>query len=89
MRPLPASLKSLQCLEVLNEHKPITKREFFHAEGIKKKQKIAWRMLSTEYDSDYFVVNAEDTEFDKNSFYIVVGTGIIHHLDLLKSYQEF
>ncbi|MEH6549049.1 MAG: class I SAM-dependent methyltransferase [Pseudomonadales bacterium] len=54
-------------------------------EGIKKaKEKIA----SSEYDADYFVMNAEDTAFEDNSFDIVVGTGIIHHLDLVKSYQE-
>lgn len=54
-------------------------------EGINKAKE---RIANTEYDADYFVMNAENTEFDEGSFDIVVGTGIIHHLDLLKSYQE-
>ncbi len=54
-------------------------------EGIK----IAKEAISkTEYDADYFVMDAEETDFDDNTFDIVVGTGIIHHLDVLKSYQE-
>ncbi|MFC1747152.1 class I SAM-dependent methyltransferase, partial [Candidatus Neomarinimicrobiota bacterium] len=54
-------------------------------EGIKKAKA---RVSISEYDAGYFVMNAEDTEFDDSSFDIVVGTGIIHHLDLLKSFQE-
>lgn len=54
-------------------------------EGIKKATE---RLANTEYDADYFVMNAESTEFHDGSFDIVVGTGIIHHLDLFNSYQE-
>jgi len=54
-------------------------------EGIKKAKE---RIANTEYNADYFVMNAESTEFDEGSFDIVFGIGIIHHLDLLNSYQE-
>jgi SAM-dependent methyltransferase len=40
------------------------------------------------FDADYYVMDAEDTEFDDGSFDLVVGTGILHHLDLRRSYQE-
>ena len=54
-------------------------------EGIKKaKEKI----VNTDYNADYFVMNAERTEFPDDSFDIAVGTGIIHHLNLLISYKE-
>jgi ubiquinone/menaquinone biosynthesis C-methylase UbiE len=46
------------------------------------------RLKNTKYDADYFVMNAENTGFNDSSFDIVVGTGIIHHLDILHSYQE-
>lgn len=45
-------------------------------------------IAESEYDVDYFVMDAENTDFHDNSFDIIVGTGIIHHLDILKSYQE-
>lgn len=53
--------------------------------GIKKAKE---RIENTEYDADYFVMNAEGTGFRDDSFDIVVGTGIIHHLDLSNLYQE-
>ncbi len=54
-------------------------------EGIKKaKDKIS----KTNYSANYFVRDAENTNFDDSSFDVVVGSGIIHHLDLLKSYKE-
>jgi len=46
------------------------------------------RIENTSYEADYFVMDAEDTDFDDDSFDIVVGTGIIHHLNLARSYQE-
>jgi len=36
----------------------------------------------------FAVMNAEALEFPDNRFDIVVGTGILHHLDLQKSYAE-
>ena len=33
-------------------------------------------------------MNVEKTEFNDNHFDVVVGTGIIHHLDLSKIYSE-
>lgn len=54
-------------------------------EAIKKaKEEIA----GSEYHAEYFVMNAENTEFDNDSFDVVVGTGVIHHLDLKNAYQE-
>ena len=55
------------------------------SKGIKSaKDKIE----NTEYEADYFVMDAENTGFHDSSFDIIVGTGIIHHLDILVSYQE-
>jgi SAM-dependent methyltransferase len=50
-------------------------------EGIKKaKERIP--------NADYFVMDAENTEFIEDSFDIVAGTGILHHLNLSNSYRE-
>jgi ubiquinone/menaquinone biosynthesis C-methylase UbiE len=37
---------------------------------------------------DFKVTNAEDMELADNSFQLVCGSGIIHHLDLDKAYSE-
>lgn len=39
-------------------------------------------------DIAYAVMNAEALEFPAKNFDMVVGTGILHHLDLKKSYSE-
>lgn len=39
-------------------------------------------------DMDFFVMNAESLEFEDNTFDKVCGSGILHHLDLEKSYSE-
>lgn len=39
-------------------------------------------------DITYAVMNAEALEFPAKNFDMVVGTGILHHLDLNKSYSE-
>lgn len=54
-------------------------------EGIKRARK---RTENAPYDAHYFVMNAESTEFHNSSFDIVVGTGILHHLNLSNAYQE-
>ena len=55
------------------------------SEGIKKaKEKISNKNLK----ADFFVMNAEKTDFPDNTFDIVIGTGIIHHLDLISAYEE-
>jgi 2-polyprenyl-3-methyl-5-hydroxy-6-metoxy-1,4-benzoquinol methylase len=36
----------------------------------------------------FFVMDAEATEFPDNSFDVVCGSGILHHLDLNSSYNE-
>jgi ubiquinone/menaquinone biosynthesis C-methylase UbiE len=36
----------------------------------------------------YHVMNAEETTFKDNAFDMIVGTSIIHHLDMKKSYSE-
>ena len=55
------------------------------SEGVKKATKIAQKNNS---DAIYLVMDAEHTEFEDGSFDVVVGSGIIHHLNLKKSYQE-
>lgn len=54
-------------------------------EGINLAQK---RIQDTEFEASYYVMNAEATDFEDNSFDIVIGTAIIHHLDLKKAYAE-
>lgn len=49
-------------------------------EGIKKAIK--------KINGDFYVMDAENTQFEKNTFDIIVGTGIIHHLDLKSIYSE-
>ncbi len=41
-----------------------------------------------EVKVDFKVRNAEDLKFDDNSFQLVCGSGIIHHLDISKAYSE-
>jgi ubiquinone/menaquinone biosynthesis C-methylase UbiE len=40
------------------------------------------------YIANYYVMNAEKTEFADGSFDLIVGTGILHHLDLTNSFAE-
>ena len=54
-------------------------------EGIKKAR---MRAETLNLPASFFVMNAEQTEFEDDSFDIVVGTGILHHLDLSKAYAE-
>ena len=51
-------------------------------------QKAKERTTDSGYLADYFVMNAEQTDFPDNSFDIVVGSGIIHHLEISKAYRE-
>jgi SAM-dependent methyltransferase len=37
---------------------------------------------------DYHVMDAEELQFEESSFDVVVGTGILHHLDSQASYSE-
>ena len=39
-------------------------------------------------DIDYQVMNAEDMTFDDDYFDVIYGTGILHHLDLDKSFDS-
>ena len=54
-------------------------------EGIKKAKQTA---EEKKLPIDYFDMNAEEMTFDDNSFDVIVGTGVIHHLELEKSYAE-
>lgn len=54
-------------------------------EGIKK---AIENISKAPYTAEYFVMNAEETKFEDNSFDVVVGSGIIHHLNLKKSFKE-
>ena len=51
-------------------------------------QKAKSNIEASEYEAQYFVMNAEETSFDKDTFDLVIGSGIIHHLELKKSYRE-
>ena len=55
------------------------------SEGIiKAKEKIK----NAGLEAKFFVMDAEKTEFQEGAFDIVVGMGIIHHLDLKRCYRE-
>lgn len=55
-------------------------------EGIKKAQLLAKGKKS---DVKFYQMNAEDMQqFNENSFDIVTGRAILHHLDLNKAYSE-
>lgn len=54
-------------------------------EGIKAAREAA---AKTGYKAEYFVMNAENMDFEDNRFDIIVGTAIVHHLDLSSSYNE-
>jgi len=54
-------------------------------EGIKK---AAEHATKHRIAAEYYVMNAEEMRFADNSFDLVMGTGILHHLDLSKAYCE-
>jgi len=55
-------------------------------EGIlKAKERIKH---SEQYHAEYFVMDAENMSFNDSDFDIVIGEGIIHHLDISASYKE-
>jgi Methylase involved in ubiquinone/menaquinone biosynthesis len=53
--------------------------------SIDKAKKNAKKML---LDAEYYVDNCEKTRFESNSFDIVYGTGILHHLEFNKCLDE-
>lgn len=54
-------------------------------EGINKAKT---NMNKNEFEADYYVMNAEETSFGESNFDLVVGSAILHHLDIEKSYKE-
>lgn len=54
-------------------------------EGIKKARENARR---AGVSADFYVMDAEDLQFGESSFDIVVGTGILHHLNSKASFAE-
>jgi ubiquinone/menaquinone biosynthesis C-methylase UbiE len=54
-------------------------------EGIKKAQND---LKSSGENAELLVMNAESMDFAGSTFDVVVGAGIIHHLDLDKAYPE-
>ncbi len=53
--------------------------------SIEKAKKNA---MELKLEAEYSVDNCENTQFEKNSFDIVYGTGILHHLQLDKCLNE-
>jgi SAM-dependent methyltransferase len=54
-------------------------------EGIAKAKEAA---LRSGQDIDYYVMDAENLQFEDNSFDVVIGLGILHHLDLKEAGSE-
>lgn len=46
------------------------------------------RRVGSELASEYYVMNAEALEFEDNSFDLICGIAILHHLDLERAYAE-
>lgn len=55
------------------------------AEAIKKAQTAA---IAGDFPSTYIVADAEDTGLEQGSFDFVMGSGILHHLDINQSMAE-
>jgi ubiquinone/menaquinone biosynthesis C-methylase UbiE len=55
------------------------------AEGVMAAKK---KLKYSAYKAEYYVMNVEQTEFEDETFDVVAGLGIIHHLDLKKAYNE-
>jgi SAM-dependent methyltransferase len=55
------------------------------SEGIRKAKEAAERDGTS---IEYYVMDAENLEFENDSFDLVVGTGILHHLNLDKACSE-
>lgn len=51
-------------------------------------QKAKSHTFEFKNDVDFLVMDAENTGFENDSFDVVVGAGIIHHLDIDRSYSE-
>ncbi len=51
-------------------------------------EKAASRAQALGMNARLLVMNAEQTDFDDDSFDLVAGTGILHHLDLKAAYRE-
>lgn len=54
-------------------------------EGILKARQLA---QDSGYEASYYVMNAENMTFEDECFDVVVGTGILHHLELKDCYRE-
>lgn len=55
------------------------------SEGIKKAKA---KSKKYGYKAEFYVMNAEKTNFNSSCFDVVVGTGILHHLNLNNAYAE-
>ena len=51
-------------------------------------EKAKERLKNTRINVDFYVDNCEKTKFEDNSFDIVYGTGILHHLEFNKCLDE-
>jgi ubiquinone/menaquinone biosynthesis C-methylase UbiE len=54
-------------------------------EAIRKSKE---NISQTGYDAEFLEMNAEETSFDNDTFDIVCGSGILHHLVLENAYAE-
>ncbi len=49
---------------------------------------LAAEAKSQQLDIDYRVMNAEEMTYEDDTFDVIYGSGILHHLDLNRSYQS-
>ena len=71
-------------LEWINHGAKLTGIDIF-PEGIKKARA---KVNSYGQKANFYVMNAEKTDFVDEYFDTIIGSGILHHLDLNKSYAE-
>lgn len=53
--------------------------------GIEVAKKIA---VDSKLDIDFHVMDAEELNFDNNTFHLICGSAILHHLHLEKAYSQ-
>lgn len=56
--------------------------------ALEEARRNAKKLLNPGCEADFLQMNAEALEFPDATFDLVCGTGILHHLDLAKSYAE-
>ena len=55
------------------------------SEAINKAKKL---ISNSGYKANHYIMNAEKSDFSNSDFDLIVGSGILHHLDINNAYKE-